>query len=346
MKSKFSLIVIFYVSTTMTGYSCNCNSPEDPYYPIQDFSYEYLILGKVGEYIGDGLLSILIIENLYGEIQEDSIILYGHYSGCLDYTDDLFESDTVLLNIFRPGLYHRLQLTNNTENPVTSNSFIRDQCASYPFFNYSKGLLYYNENNILSNPLDSEMISFTEFKEKIGLLEQCHEELILEYETVDQIPKGQIAYIGYTNISDGNYHDLIWNFGDAIVVSGPTTWESNSAPYGVYWETPGLKKIQVRVIGDCDELEKNIEIFVSTPLSAEAENQKLHVFPNPFSKYIYIDSDNQFERYELTDLNGSNLVQGIFEDSKIDLSDIRSGIFLLRLHSKKETIIKKLVKQR
>jgi len=74
-------------------------------------------------------------------------------------------------------------------------------------------------------------------------------------------------------------------------------------------------------------------------------NKSIYVFPNPTNGLIHIKSNHLFEILEITLYNtlGTNIKINLTNES-IDLSDISSGIYFLRLKTSKGMITKKIMK--
>ena len=71
-------------------------------------------------------------------------------------------------------------------------------------------------------------------------------------------------------------------------------------------------------------------------------NNKFSIYPNPFSNIVSIDFiDNQVHKIEVVDYLGSISYSSIlFANTTIDLSKFSNGIYLIRIDSRTEKIIK------
>ena len=69
---------------------------------------------------------------------------------------------------------------------------------------------------------------------------------------------------------------------------------------------------------------------------------KFSIYPNPFSNIVSIDFiDNQVHKIEVVDYLGSISYSSIvFANTTIDLSKFSNGIYLIRIDSRTEKIIK------
>jgi hypothetical protein len=71
------------------------------------------------------------------------------------------------------------------------------------------------------------------------------------------------------------------------------------------------------------------------------------VFPNPASDFINIETEvNEVSAYRLTDISGKEMLTGyVNKNGRIDVSSLRSGIYLLNIHNSLGTeVIKTVIK--
>lgn len=74
---------------------------------------------------------------------------------------------------------------------------------------------------------------------------------------------------------------------------------------------------------------------------------ELLVFPNPTTHKIYISTDFQNYNYQLISLTGNIVLQGKLQTNEIDVSEIKSGIYILKLTDSKlsKESIMKIIKE-
>lgn len=74
------------------------------------------------------------------------------------------------------------------------------------------------------------------------------------------------------------------------------------------------------------------------------ENHELSVFPNPASRIIHIRMDElpQAASYQLIDMSGKIILQGILNTESIDISDAGKGMYIFKLKTEKEIICRKI----
>ena len=71
---------------------------------------------------------------------------------------------------------------------------------------------------------------------------------------------------------------------------------------------------------------------------------QLSVYPNPVVNTLYIKSNENIRQIEVMDLLGSVIAKENGVDN-IDMSSYKTGIYLLRIHTEKGTVTKKVVKK-
>lgn len=89
--------------------------------------------------------------------------------------------------------------------------------------------------------------------------------------------------------------------------------------------------------------------FNNTDLSTglkEALTVNINVFPNPSTNYLNIGiENNKIEAVEIIDVNGRQLNNHSMNQNSIDVSNLPTGIYLLRIHAEKEVYVQKFVKK-
>lgn len=70
------------------------------------------------------------------------------------------------------------------------------------------------------------------------------------------------------------------------------------------------------------------------------------IFPNPVQDYVNIESDKNFVAYEIIDESGKLILNKDFKGSKIDISNLKTGVYFIKLKSLgNETNIVKFIKK-
>lgn len=78
----------------------------------------------------------------------------------------------------------------------------------------------------------------------------------------------------------------------------------------------------------------------------ETEEKKVSLYPNPITDYLYIESDLEIKEIQISDLNGKVISNLDFQDNKMNLSILHSGIYLAKMSDVNGTITtKKIIKK-
>ena len=74
----------------------------------------------------------------------------------------------------------------------------------------------------------------------------------------------------------------------------------------------------------------------TTGLTESLKDNKLSVFPNPSKDIINLISDEKYESYSIANLIGKTVSKSKIENNQIDISQIKTGIYLLTVIGKNE----------
>jgi plastocyanin len=86
-------------------------------------------------------------------------------------------------------------------------------------------------------------------------------------------------------------------------------------------------------------------VLIVDPLPTGIDDQSVNdifVFPNPTSGKIQILSDQVIERVSVFDMTGRG--HGIFESAHLDLSGLKSGVYLLRIEYEDKVLVRRVFK--
>lgn len=114
-----------------------------------------------------------------------------------------------------------------------------------------------------------------------------------------------------------------------ILLSGYTT---NNGNVGVS-NNPGLGIIRI----------------IDTPLDADEfyENKQFKIFPNPVESSLYIENPNgkDIQRIEIIDINGRNVLICKNENSTINVENLETGIYFVKIYSENKYFIQKVIRK-
>jgi len=65
-------------------------------------------------------------------------------------------------------------------------------------------------------------------------------------------------------------------------------------------------------------------------LSESEEKNNILIYPNPTTEYLYIQSDLKIKKIQISDLNGRIINNLDFQNNKIDLATLQTGILFCK----------------
>lgn len=161
-----------------------------------------------------------------------------------------------------------------------------------------------------------------------------------------------------TNASDGGVRNIILSNVEVFgTQKGPSRLESNGA-----YNVKNVRLFNVKIHGFADRFLNNEDradpelfegtnltnddyLLITSTLTSTNEQYRqlpiLRVFPNPVKDQIFLEEIGPLVRIEIRDLNGRAILQKVGE-SKIDLSLLTAGIYVLHVHGYRPMLLKKL----
>ncbi len=107
-----------------------------------------------------------------------------------------------------------------------------------------------------------------------------------------------------------------------------------------------VKAIKLETTGSGTYLNPSIGVMATNALKSSSFTENLvQVFPNPAFNFITITSSKKIGSYQIIDIRGKIMKQGIFENEKIDLNDLENGLYFLKLFADDNFVLKKIIKK-
>lgn len=75
----------------------------------------------------------------------------------------------------------------------------------------------------------------------------------------------------------------------------------------------------------------NIKVFVEDPVSVEENTNQLSVYPNPSKDGFFYIENCSFENYEVFDINGKVVANGVINSNLTDLSSLDRGYYWIKV---------------
>ena len=170
---------------------------------------------------------------------------------------------------------------------------------------------------------------------------------VANYRTIDGMYNDYVRDLKFDskgNLWIGLFAD--YNLDGGISRFNGTNWIS-------YTTADGLADKQVIRLA----VDKNDDIWIATgngvskltsPSAISVNNQeRISVYPNPVSDYLFIQLKNHTTQFTISDITGKTISHHIISENsnKIDVSNLSPGVYLLQIIGKTETSSVKFVKQ-
>lgn len=152
------------------------------------------------------------------------------------------------------------------------------------------------------------------------------------------------------NTSDLDFSQV--QLGSLLTYSGQPTMTQyySNAPYvsNVYQGHSNIISINSDVTNTIDVKKFSITVIEaenSTLSISDLSKNKLIVYPNPVKDILNVYSENDIKSITITNINGTKVLEGTIVDEKLDLSTLTSGIYIVRIETKKGINYKKIIKK-
>jgi len=88
-------------------------------------------------------------------------------------------------------------------------------------------------------------------------------------------------------------------------------------------------------------------VFATLVPSAENSSLEFKVYPNPFVDFVNVDNASQLSKVVVTNIAGQVVKEVITPADRIQLNELRSGIYFMSLYNTDNVIVKtaKIVKR-
>jgi PKD repeat protein len=146
----------------------------------------------------------------------------------------------------------------------------------------------------------------------------------------------------FTGVVSNNADSVRWDFGDG---SGTSTALN---PTYTYSATQSYLVTLTAFDGTCsNDTVKAVFVNCVQSLSGNAFSESISIYPNPSQGEIRIQLENEtFDLIEVIDVNGQRLFlyEGTFSGYfDMDLKELESGKYMIRLSNKEAAVIKNLI---
>lgn len=164
--------------------------------------------------------------------------------------------------------------------------------------------------------------------------------------TADKLVVDQWETVQFTDLSKYNPIGWEWFFEGA----DPNTSDEQNP--STFYHVPGFHDVTLIVHNDfsSDTITKinYIEVLPSTGLTDNPEQNSLHIYPNPATITVSINSELPIQQIVLMDLSGQQLeilnLSGNELNTELDLNGLPKGIYLVKIKTERGIHIEKFIK--
>ena len=78
---------------------------------------------------------------------------------------------------------------------------------------------------------------------------------------------------------------------------------------------------------------------------SDIEITELKIFPNPATSILTVKTTNPIEKVEIYSLSGKKVDDVNSDFNNINVEELSNGMYLLRIYTEKEIMVKKLIKK-
>jgi hypothetical protein len=302
----------------------------------------------VGEFDSNGELINIIHSDASIELVSDGLVLdncnnpviSGHFKGVAYVGPDTLHS---FINTVEDGYLAKLQRNEPYSINVGKDTLA---CAEYTLYG-PPGYLYYSWNDSITyqswyTVTETESVPFA-----CANVDGCW-----HYDTVNvAIHPGYSIDLG---------PDTAIHQNETIIFTVPQEYESylwsNSVTantitiFGESYEPGTILPVWVRVTDGPCIVYDTVYVTIKSEFGVEDLAEKsISLYPNPFNDFLYFKTDSEIERIEICDLQGLTTISKDIQNPtgekiKINLEDLKQGVYILKLLSGESEIIKKIVK--
>lgn len=133
------------------------------------------------------------------------------------------------------------------------------------------------------------------------------------------------------------------------LVADFTISEFASAYIGIEEQVSGISAndfsspIVYRIIAENGEMQEwTVNVYLEGANSIPENSELFTIFPNPTTDFINIECDDRIENVKIIDMSGKVLISS--NNTKIDISDFQSGVYILIIKTKHNVLYEKIIK--
>lgn len=241
--------------------------------------------------------------------------------------------------------YDTIQISSNDIPPLTSKyqfqKYCTDEEVEIDITNYIKSGAKFkwlddNSTNLIrkigKTQVDKNYYIEAQLGTCIDTLTFFTDIIKLEPEkfTSTSINRDAPSEIRFNYPSNDDAKDVIWEMGD----NANTKISGKNVRFT--YNKPGSYHIVITASNDhCSKthVAKNYVNIFPTSINDVEDELNLHIYPNPASNYLSLESDNSYKNYTIFDLNGKLISKGVIKHSiqQVDVKSLSNGTYILQV---------------
>ena len=173
---------------------------------------------------------------------------------------------------------------------------------------------------------------------------------------VDENTDYSLSYYSKSDNGNGKIKlaiDFIDSKGDKIGKTKYVEYTTTTSyeEYNTEFTTPtGTKKILVTFmlaeVVDVIYIDNvNLSKNVATAIRKRPEDNSVKIYPNPANDFITIAGNSNIASVEVSDMTGCRVLKNANVNGRVDISSLKTGVYLLKVTTEKGTKVTKLIKQ-
>ncbi len=144
------------------------------------------------------------------------------------------------------------------------------------------------------------------------------------------IPIQVLNISGVNEISAGGFHSL-------FLKNDGTVWAVGSAAFGQLGDGTNVSKNSpIQITGFCDS---------SLGVNENFNNDSNISYPNPVKDILYFKMKHKISKIEVYEITGRILSSNTVSENKIDLNELKTGNYILKLYTEKGIMNTKIIKE-
>jgi L-ascorbate metabolism protein UlaG (beta-lactamase superfamily) len=259
------------------------------------------------------------------------------------------------------------------------NTNLFDKSVDVAFLNHNGFLKTSTNSEFIKNRMKPRYIVLmhipdnllSSVKEKVRKLDNSYPPIFVFSASMEKIKVTDTAFISnHMPVKKGVMEDTSINSGSTIRINIPAlfeetdindslTYSMSGLPTGLYFNSENMTimgstevagNFNIKITATDKSLCSNslpFKITVTKPtIVSSNESNEFILFPNPATNYLWLNQPlSADQKIQIFDLRGIRLLNKSYLTNRIDISNLKKGIYFVKIFDSKEVIISKFIKE-